>query len=144
MEVAFVKGVSAFRAKFWRMLRILGFPTAFITAVEQRSSGAWLSAFGTEFAFVDRAAGAYPALFLRLGLSTLAAKTSVIFRAAGASPAAFRSVLLRLLRRLLYTEPVQILRIDATGLLSHTKAHKAGHRAVFIGSRSHHLSLIHI
>ena len=115
-------------------MRVFGFPAAFITAIERCSGWARFSAFGTEVAFVDRATGAGPALVGWLGLSALTAKTPGVFRAAGASPAAFRSVLLRLLRRLLYTELVQVLRVDTAGLLSHAKAHEAGHSAVLLAA----------
>ena len=94
--------------------------------------GLGLAAFGAEFAFIYRAAGARPCVGDGLGASALGAEfAGVAGLAAGARPACgrgcrggLRGLLLRLLLR---THLIEVLRVHAAGLTCHVHTHE-GHR----------------
>ena len=60
LNIAVIKGVSAFGAEFRRFSALFRFPAAIITFTLGNSGGFWCTAFGAEFSGCGCAAGAFP------------------------------------------------------------------------------------
>ena len=64
-DIVIVKRVAALRTEFRRILRVFRFPAALVAAIKGRAFGLFRSALRAELSFVDCAARAGPAAFVR-------------------------------------------------------------------------------